>query len=331
MSALFERLTGLSLLQPAWLLLALLLPLAWWLRRRVRPPSAALATAPFLEALPSARTVLRPLPHGLQACGVLALVLALAHPTAREALPRTTQGIDIVLCLDTSSSMIERDLDRTRTRLEVARDAAVRFVAERPQDRIGLVTFARYPDLRCPPTLDHAALGGILDDVVAVASDGPEDATGIGAAVARSSEILQRSASRSRVVILLTDGEENVALEGAPNEIAPVHAAQLARRLGVRVYAIAAGLMRRDGTGQWVRLDTRPLQDMAARTGGTFHPVRDAGALDEVYTRIDELETAPLDDPRYVHADRRLPFAVLALLLLLAGRLLGLTWLRVRP
>ena len=331
MSAWFERLTGLSMLQPAWLALALLLPIAWWLRRRTTPPSNALATAGFLEALPSARTVLRPLPYVLQVAGVVLLLVALAHPTAREALPRTKQGIDIVLCLDTSSSMNERDLDRNRTRLEVARDAAVRFVAGRPQDRIGLVTFARYPDLRCPPTLDHGALARILDDVVSVASDGPEDATGIGAAVARSSEVLQRGSARSRVIILLTDGEENVALEGAPNEIAPVHAAQLARRLGARVYAIAAGLMRRDATGQWVRLDTRPLQDLAARTGGTFHPVRDASALDDVYSTIDELEKAPLDDPRYVHADRRLPFVLMALLLLLLGRVLGATWLRVRP
>lgn len=323
--------SGLVFLEPTWLLLGLLLPAAWWLRRRARKPSAPLVTAPFLQALPSARSTLRPLPLVLQSLGVLLLLVALAQPTAREALPRTTEGIDIVLCLDTSSSMNARDLDRERTRLEVARDAAARFVAGRAQDRIGLVTFARYPDLRCPPTLDHGALARILDDVVAVAGDGPEDATGIGAAVARATEVLQRGQTRSRVVILLTDGEENVALEGAPDQIAPVHAAQLAQRLGVRVYAIAAGLMRRDATGQWVRLDTRPIEALAARTGGTFHPVRDAGALDDVYARIDELETAPLDDPRYVLADRRLPFVALALLLLLVGGVLRATWLGVRP
>ncbi len=323
--------SGLVFLEPTWLLLGLLLPAAWWLRRRTPKPSAPLVTAPFLAALPSVRSTLRPLPLVLQSLGVLLLLVALAQPTAREALPRTTEGIDIVLCLDTSSSMNARDLDRERTRLEVARDAAARFVAGRRQDRIGLVTFARYPDLRCPPTLDHGALARILDDVVAVAGDGPEDATGIGAAVARATEVLQRGQTRSRVVILLTDGEENVALEGAPDQIAPVHAAQLAQRLGVRVYAIAAGLMRRDATGQWVRLDTRPIEALAARTDGTFHPVRDAGALDDVYARIDELETAPLDDPRYVLADRRLPFVALALFLLLVGGVLRATWLGVRP
>ena len=331
MSALFGRFTGLSLLEPAWLALALLLPLAWWLLRRSRKPSAALVTASFLVALPSARTRLRHLPLALQTLGVLLLLVALAQPTAREALPRTKQGIDIVLCLDISSSMNANDLDRARTRLEVARDAALRFVARRPQDRIGLVTFARYPDLRCPPTLDHGALGRILDEVVAVAGDGPEDATGIGAAVARATEVLQRGRARSRVVILLTDGEETVALEGAPDQIAPIHAGQLAERLGVRVYAIAAGLMRRDATGQWVRLDTRPIEALAARTGGTFLPVRDAGALDDVYARIDALEKAPLEDPRYVLADRRLPFALLALALLLLGGVLRASWLRVRP
>ena len=331
MSALLERLAGLVLLQPVLLALGLLLPLAYWLGRRRRPRAAPVSTAAFLQALPSVRSVLQPLPTVLAILGMLAIVWACAHPAARKPRPQTKQGIDIVLCLDTSSSMNAKDLDRERTRLEVARDAAARFVASRPQDRIGLVSFARYPDLRCPPTLDHGALARILDEVAAVAGDGPEDATGIGAAVARCAEVLQRGRARSRVVILLTDGEENVALEGAPDEIAPIHAAQLCRRLGVRVYAIAAGIMRRDPTGAWVRLDTRPIEHLAERTGGAFHPVRDARALDAVYGRIDAMEKAPLEDPRYVLADRRLGFAVLALVLLVLGRLLGATWLRVRP
>ncbi len=323
--------SGWLLLQPAWFALGLLVPLAWLLRARMPRASAPLATASFLAGVRSVRTVLRPLPAVLHVLGLVGLAVVLAHPTAREPLPRTKAGIDIVLCLDTSSSMNAKDLDRARTRLEVAREAAARFIARRPADRIGLVSFARYPDLRCPPTLDHGALGRILEAVVPVASDGPEDATGIGAAVARAAAVLQRGDARSRVVILLTDGEENVALEGATSEIAPVHAAQLAARLGVRVYSIAAGLMRRDPTGAWVRLDTRPIRALAARTGGAYLPVRDAAAMDAVYARIDELETAPLEDPRYVLADRRLPVLLLALALLLAGSLLGATWLRVRP
>ncbi len=331
MSGLFERLTGLGLLAPGalWLVCALALVLLW--RRRGPRPDVGLATAAFLVGATSARTVLRPLPRLLEVAGLLSLIVALAQPVAREPLPRAKEGIDIVLCMDTSSSMTARDLDPARTRLEVARDAALRFVAARPQDRIGLVAFARYPDLVCPPTLDHEALGSVLTDVVVVAGDGPEDATGIGAAVARAAEVLQRGRARSKVVILLTDGEENVALEGAVGEIAPVHAAQLCERLGVRVYAIAAGLRRRDATGTWVRLDTAPMRRLAERTGGVFHPAKDAQALGQVYARIDAMERAVLEDARFVLIDRRLAFVLWALGLLLLGRLLRLTWLRVRP
>ena len=205
----------------------------------------------------------------------------------------------------------------------VASAAAAAFARARPDDRIGLVTFARYPDLLCPPTLDHDALLEILAGVAPVESDGPEDATGLGAAVARAAKALRDSASSSRVVILLTDGEENVALSGMRGEIPPAQAGQLARKLDVRVYAIQAGVGRRSPTGAWTRLDTKPVEGLARRTGGAFHQVRDAGTLDAVYARIDQLETAPLQTPRTVLEDRHLPFLVLALVLVSLGWLLA--------
>jgi len=312
------------LLHPWLLSLALLVPLALWIRRRRRPHAAPFPPAPLLDVPRSWRVRLLPLPRVLQVVALLLAIVALARPARREALPLRTEGIDILLCLDTSSSMTARDMDRQRTRLEVAKAAAAEFVRGRPEDRIGLVSFARYPDLRCPLTLDHEALLSILAGVETVKSDGPEDATGVGTAVARAAQVLESDPKRERVVILLTDGDENVAIKGAPGEIAPSHAAQLCAALGVRVYAVSVGV-------RGPRVDTGALQRMASRTGGEFHEARDAGAVDAVYRQIDVLEKTGFERPRYVFEDRHLPFLLLAILLMLGGRLLGSTVLGVFP
>lgn len=337
MNALLEAWTGLRLLEPWWLLLILLIPIALLLRRLRGEPTVRFAPAGLLVAnpLPSTwRNRLSALPRLLQIGGLVFVALALARPAARVELPLESQGIDILLCLDVSSSMTANDLDARRTRLDVARSAAARFVAARPDDRIGLIGFARYPDVRCPLTLDHAALEGLLAQVDLVEEDGPEDATGIGTAVARAAQVLAGSQGRSRVVILLTDGEENVARPDAVNptdEIAPVHAAQLCERLGVRVYAIAAGIGRRDPQGRMVPLDTGEVRRLAERTDGAFFEARDADALSRVYATIDRLETVAHREPRFRFEDRFLPFLCAALSVLLIGRLLRSTWLEVLP
>jgi len=368
MNALFESLTGLVLLDPWLLLLMLLVPVALWLRRLQGAPAVRFAPGAFLRRgaglgtrtandstkgslatdagrrddgkefsrdLPrSWRVRLLPLPRVLQVAGLVLAVLALARPVYRTQLPLETEGIDILLCLDTSSSMTANDMDRRHTRLDVAKSAAARFVEGRPHDRIGLICFARYADVRCPLTLDHEALARFLTQVTAVTSDGPEDATGIGAAVARAAQVLggAKTAS-SRVVILLTDGEENVATEQTPEEIAPVHAAQLCEELDVRVYTIAAGIGNRDrsGGGGWVPLDTSQVEHLAARTGGRFFEARDAGAVTGVYEYIDALEKVVLEEPRYKVEERFLPFLIVAVGLLLLSRLLRSTVLEVLP
>lgn len=329
----------LVLLDPGLLVLALLVPAALWLGRRGGAPAVLFAPLGLLggrspdgDGVPlSLRQRLLPLPRLLFVLGLLLVVVALARPARREALPLRSEGLDILLCLDTSSSMTANDMDRARTRLEVAKAGAAEFVRGRPEDRIGLVTFARFADLRCPLTKDHAALERILAGVETVEGDGPEDATGIGTAVARAAEVLRSGGSPSGVVILLTDGEENVALEGVQNEIPPTHAAQLAERLGVKVYAVVAGVGRRDAAGAWVRLDTRAVEAVARRTGGAFYAARDAGAVEAVYAEIDRLEKAPFEEPRYRSEDAFLPFVLAAALLLLASRLLQATWLDVLP
>jgi Ca-activated chloride channel family protein len=352
MSQAFESLTGLTFLDPSMLLLGLLVLIGMAARSWRGVPAIRFAPGTFLRrgadptstvdssdgsrlthrGLPSSwRVRLLPVPRFLQVVGLLLVVVALARPVYREQLPPEIEGIDILLCLDTSSSMTAADMDRSRTRLDVAKDAAAQFISGRPDDRIGLICFARYPDVRCPLTLDHRALKNILSEVDTVESEGPEDATGIGTAVGRSAQVLRGSTSTSKVVILLTDGEENVASAGMPEEIAPIHAAQLCEALGVRVYTIAAGVGSPDPTGKWVEPDTRQVERLAERTGGRFFRARDAGSVGAVYAYIDALETVEHDEPRFRIEERFLPFLAAAILLLVASRLLQSTWLEALP
>ena len=324
-----------TLAEPAWLLLALLVPGAALLRRHRGAPSILFAPAAFLEGrsrMPrSWRVRLLPLPRVLTVVGLLLVVVALARPVRRVALPLERRGIDIMLCLDTSSSMRATDMDAERTRLAVAKEAARRFIAARPGDRIGLVTFARFPDVRCPPTPDHEALKGILAATDVVADDDPEDATGIGTAVARATQVLRSSSSPSKVVILLTDGEENVATEQKPDEIAPVHAGQLGKELGVRVYAISAGQGTRRSAGEWVTVDTTQVRTLAESTGGRFFTARDADGVASVYDEIDTLEQATFEEQQFEVQERFWSILALAIAAVLAAHLLGSSIVAVLP
>lgn len=334
----FEAWTGLQLLDPWLLLLALLLPAAALIRRWRGAPAVLFAPLPLLQPeagqppVPASwRVRLLPLPRTLQVLGLLLVVVALARPVHRSPLPPLTAGIDVLLCVDVSSSMAATDLDPARSRLAVVKAAAHDFIAQRPDDRIGLITFARFSDLRCPPTLDHAALGQLLAQIELVGQDSPEDATGIGGAVARAAEVLRTSPAPSRVIVLLTDGEENVATAQTPEEIAPLHAAQQCERLGVRVYAIAAGIGTRLPDGSFAPVDTRQLRVLAQRTGGRFFTARDAGAVAGVYAAVHQLERSDFAEPRYRLEDGFAPFLLAALLLLLGGHLLASTLLAGMP
>jgi Ca-activated chloride channel family protein len=215
--------------------------------------------------------------------------------------------------------------------LTVARDAAARFIAGREHDRIGLVLFARYPDLRCPPTTDHDALQQILAAAATVDSDGQEDATGIGTAIARAAQVLAESRAPSKVVILLTDGDENVATERAEGEITPVHAGQLCRQLGVRVYTISAvPTSQADATPDAAPQDSQ-VRRLSELTGGRFFAARDAASVDGVYAAIADLERAQRPAPRFVFLERFTGFALAGTLLIVLGRLLGLTVWRTLP
>jgi Ca-activated chloride channel family protein len=339
MSAWLENLTGLWLLDPWWLWLGMLLPLGVWFRSRHGEPTVLFAPAPFLRVgslsgtpLPrSWRQRLWRLPRALQLLSLLLVLLALARPVQRVPQPDSREGIDILLCLDRSSSMAATDLDPDRPRLQVAKAAAAKFIAGRTDDRIGLLGFARFTDLVCPLTRDHGALRKLLDGLNAVEADGDEDLTGIGTAVARAAQVLRSSLARSKVVVPLTDGEENVATADTPDEIGPLRAGALCEELGVRVYGIAAGIGKQDRNGNWIELDTQQMRGLAERTGGAFFAARDADAVNAVYATIDQLERVAFEEPRFLLVDRFLPFLLVALSLWVVSRGLRASVLEVLP
>lgn len=295
---------GFAWREPWWFVLVFAVA-ALWLWRRGARPAVRLAAGPLLRGDPGApplpatwRQRLAALPWWCDAGGALCLVAALARPVELTAAPPTRLGRDVLLCFDRSSSMAATDLDPERTRLAVGKQLAAEFVAARRDDRIGFVTFARYADLGCPPTLDHEAVAELLAGVALVEREGPEDATAIGAAVAAAAAVLQRSPASGKVIVLLTDGEENVATAGAVDQIAPLHAAQWCRELGVRVHTVALGRGSQKPDGRFVALDTTAVRELAQVTGGRFFTAADAAALRAVYAAIDALEPQRFAEPR---------------------------------
>ncbi|MDP7061672.1 MAG: VWA domain-containing protein [Planctomycetota bacterium] len=301
-----------SFADPLLLWTAALLPVALLVRIIWRPKAKDFALFRFVPFLPhSHRQHTRSLPLLLQVAAVLLMVLALARPQQQQRLPVEREGIDLLLCLDLSSSMAATDLTvdaaaGSDTRLDFARRAAISFIDKRAEDRIGLVAFARDARLICPPTLDHRSLLTLLDDLEQVPEGREDDATGIGTALARSAVQLRDLPSKSKVVVLLTDGEETVATAGSA-AIKPQEAAALCREWGVRVHAIAAG--------PDAEATRQTLQAVTSVTGGRAFAARDATALEQVYAAIDQLERTRFQQLPWRQVDRYAPFLIAALVL----------------
>ncbi|MAD34727.1 MAG: aerotolerance regulator BatA [Planctomycetes bacterium] len=306
---------GHTLLDP-WFLLALpALGVAVWRRAAVRRAALPTAAVHLFAGLPrTTRQRLAWLPLALLAASGVALTVALARPVDREVVPMREDGIDIVLAVDVSSSMLQEDMrdDESYRRMDAARDRAQEFAAARDRDRVGVVAFARFAELRCPPTLDEDALGAFLRVLDTVARGSEFDATAIGVALAKAVDVLADSDAESKVVILLSDGENNI------DAILPEQAARLAKDAGVRVHTIGLGRGRASLFG-FVPLAFESLKMISEKTDGEFFQARNDADLAAVYERIDELETSERQDPRYRTVDRfELPLAV-GLTLLLIG------------
>jgi Ca-activated chloride channel family protein len=255
------------------------------------------------------------------AAGVL-LVAALARPqTGAARVEITSEGIDIVLALDISGSMKAEDF-KPNNRLFVAKEVARRFVEGRTGDRIGLVVFAGGAYTQCPLTMDYGILTSLIE---AVDFGNVPDGTAIGMALATSVNRLREAQGKSRVVILLTDGQNNAG------EIDPVTAAEAARALGVKVYTIGAGT---DGPAQipvddpvfgrrYVTIDAsvdeESLRTIAEITGGRFFRATSPEALAAIYRNIDRMEKTEAETVEYIQYDEKGPLLALIAALVLAG------------
>ena len=286
---------------PMYLLLLPLVPLlVYWYVARGRRQVGSLrysSTAPIKRADRRRRGRFRHALFGLRAVALTALIVAFARPqTGVTAENVTTEGIDIVLALDLSSSMLAEDLQPNR--IEAAKQVAAQFVSGRRNDRIGLVVFAGDAFTQAPLTLDYDVVTTLLDELeVGIIDDG----TAIGMGLATAVKRLQGSEADSKVIILLTDGRNN------RGEIDPVTAAQLAQALDVRIYAIGAGtqggarvpvddpLFGRRYAQMRVDIDEATLQETATLTGGRYFRATDRESLEQIYAEIDELETTEID------------------------------------
>lgn len=281
-----------------WVLLLLLLLPAWWLWRRRRRPSAivfsrvgVLANGPragrgIARALLVARNLV-----------LVGLIIALARPrSAGRAEQSTTEGINIVICFDISSSMLAEDF-QPQNRLEVARDKVKQFIAMRSSDRIGVVAFSGEALTQVPLTTDYPVVMAAVDNL----QPGQlEDGTAIGTAIATAANRLRDAPGNSRVVVLLTDGVNN------RGSIDPRTAAQAAAAFGVKIYTVGVGTegMAPVPVGRGVfglRYENRPVEiddalltDVAKRTGGRYFRARDGVALQRITEEIDRLERTPV-------------------------------------
>ena len=322
-----------------WLLtLLLLLPVGYWLRHRLeRDRSGSIrysAVDSVLAAGEGVRRWAHRVPGLLRATAFVALILAFARPqTGVTSEMVRTEGIDIVLVLDISSSMLAEDLEPNR--LGAAKAVASEFVAGRRNDRIGLVAFAGAAFTQAPLTIDY----GVVTTLLAELQIGMiEDGTAVGMGLATAVKRLRASAADSKVVILLTDGSSN------RGEIGPITAARMAAALGVRVYTIGAGsrgtarvpvndpIRGRVFANTQVDIDEQTLREVASLTGGRYFRATDVEGLAAIYDEIDELERTEIEVENFTQYAERFPLPLgLGFLLILTELGLAQTVLRKLP
>jgi Ca-activated chloride channel family protein len=309
--------------QAPWVLLALvLLPLWWWWRRRRQPPAIVFSRVGILAQGPRAGSWISGALMILRSVALVGLVIALARPRiAGRSEQSNSEGINIVIAFDISSSMLAEDF-QPQNRLEVAREKVKQFVALRTSDRIGIVAFSGEALTQVPLTTDYPVVMSAIDNL----QPGQlEDGTAIGTAIATAANRLRSAPGRSRVIVLLTDGVNN------RGTIDPRTAAQAASAFGVKIYAIGVGTegMAPVPVGRGVfglRYENRPVEiddalltEVAQKTGGRYFRARDAATLQRITEEIDRLERTPVRTRVYTRFTElfRIPLtlAVLALVL----------------
>lgn len=263
--------------------------------------------------------VIRHLPFLLRTIALVMIIIAIARPRSSTKMDKIdTEGIDIVLAMDVSTSMLARDF--TPDRISAAKDIAIEFISQRPSDRMGIVVFAGESYTQCPLTTDRATLINLMKEIeTGLIEDGTAIGNGLATAVAR----MQNSDAKSRVVILLTDGVNN------SGEITPQTAADIAKTYGIRVYTIGVGA---NGTAPYpvmtpwgvqmqnveVEIDENLLKNIAETTGGRYFRATDNTKLSEIYSEINKMEKARTTiDSFPIYKEMFTGFALIALACLL--------------
>lgn len=291
-------------------------------------------TIPYANRVKSYKNYLIHLPFALRVVTLSMVILVLARPQSTNSWQDTeVEGIDIMLAMDVSTSMLAMDLKPNR--LEAAKQVAAEFINGRDNDNIGLTIFAGESFTQCPLTVDHAALLNMLNSVKCdIAAQGIiEDGTAIGMGVANAITRLKESKAKSKVIILLTDGSNN------SGEIAPLTAAEIAKKFGIRVYTIGVGT---NGMAPYsyggeivnlpVEIDEKTLTEIAEITDGNYYRATDNSKLREVYEQIDRLERTKLNVKEYSKREEEyMIFATIAFVALLLEILLRNTILRRVP
>lgn len=318
----FDFIKQLQFAYPAFGWLAVLLPLMIWMylrRSGARQPAFLMGSLAALKDARSWRNWLIHVPFGLRLCMLGCLIIVLMRPQFRNVLTETSgEGIDLVLCLDVSGSMMAQDFSPNR--LEASKKVAAGFIEGRPTDRMAVVIFAGESFTQCPLTTDRVALRKSVEQIH---NGALEDGTSIGDGLATSIQRLRLSKSKSKVMILLTDGINNGGLIG------PSSATEMAKGFGIKVYTIGVGtegyapFPTSTTTGvvlrqEKVSIDEKLLEEMAKSTGGRYYRATDNASLEAIYHEIDQLEkTSIQQNRRTIVTEKYLPFLLLAIVFLL--------------
>lgn len=328
---------NLEFANPRYFLLLLLIPatIGWyWYRLRHLQAKLQISTFAALSSIrPGWRVRFRHLLFGLRVAALTFIIIALARPqTSMSSQNISVEGIDIVLATDISGSMLAEDFRPNR--LEAAKDVATKFIKSRPNDRIGLVVFSGESFTQCPLTTDHAVLINLYNEIKSGMVD---DGTALGDGLATAVNRLKESKAISKVIILLTDGINNM---GA---IDPVSAADIAALYGIRIYTIGVGTV---GTAPYpfqtafgiqyqnveVQIDEALLQKISAMTNGKYFRAVNKQKLENIYKEIDKLEKSKIDVTEFKRKKEEFfPFLLIAMVLLGLEVLLRQTVFRTIP
>ena len=332
----FNYLNNISFAEPQYFLLGLLIPvmIIWYVIKNSNTQAGIkVSSIKSFARLNSWKNTLRHLPFILRLLSIACIITALARPqTKTDEQQAEGDGVDIVLCIDVSGSMTAQDF--TPNRMEAAKKVAQNFIDNRVTDRIAIVIFSGESFTQCPLTTDKAVLKSAVENI---RNGLLEDGTAIGDGLATSVDRLRSSKSKSKVVILLTDGENNGGLIG------PTNAKEIAKAFGIKVYTIGVGT---DGYApfpvrtemgvimqqQKVTIDEKLLTEIAGETGGKYFRARDNASLAHIYKEIDGLEKSKVEISTLTrYTEKFFPFVMIGLGLLLLEFLLRFTILKKFP